>query len=135
MPRGTWVYVGGRAGNKPSPSEKAAITTACEKLISDVLLPRFLPEIHPKPIGNYPVAILGKWHGNKYRFLTRYQSDDPNSYQHEFEWSFARIDYVNQGGFDLFWHRYNGEWHCLQQHISLEDALALIGSDPLLQPC
>jgi predicted transposase YbfD/YdcC len=26
------------------------------------------------------VAIDGKWHGNKYRFITRYRSDDPRSY-------------------------------------------------------
>jgi hypothetical protein len=26
-----WVYVGGRAGNKPPQAEKVAITAACEK--------------------------------------------------------------------------------------------------------
>ena len=129
------MYVGGRAGGKPSPNEKAVITAACEKLISDVLIPRFLPKISPKPIGNYPVAILGKWHGNRYRFLTRYHSDDPNSYQRQFDWPFARIDHVNRDGFDLFWHRHNGEWHCLHQHVSLAEALELIGSDSLFHPC
>ena len=27
--RGSWVYVGGRAGNKPSAGEKSVITAAC----------------------------------------------------------------------------------------------------------
>ena len=79
MARGVWTYVGGRAGNKPSPAEKAAITAACERLIAEVLQPRFLPEVRPSGTFNYPVAIEGKWHGNKYRFSTRYRSDDPAS--------------------------------------------------------
>src|SRR5208337_4322459 len=68
MARGGWVYVGGRAGNKPSPGEKSVITAACEAFIADVLKPRFLPEIRPDQF-NYPIAIYGKWLGNKYRFI------------------------------------------------------------------
>ena len=59
--------------------------------MAEVLRPRFLPEIRPTRF-NYPVAILGKWHGNKYRFLTRYRSDDPRSYAPEFEAPFARVE-------------------------------------------
>jgi hypothetical protein len=55
-----WMYVGGRAGNQPSPAEKAAITTAYESLIAEQLRPRFLPEIRPSITFNYPVAIQGK---------------------------------------------------------------------------
>lgn len=58
--RRVWTYVGGRAGNKPPPAEKAAITVACEKLVAEVLRPRFLPEIRPLARFNYPVAIDGK---------------------------------------------------------------------------
>jgi hypothetical protein len=94
MARGSWVYVGGRAGNKPSADEKSVITAACEKFIADVLKPRFLPEIRPTKF-NYPIAIYGKWHGNKYRFITRFRSDDPRSYG-PFEAPFARLEYVNR---------------------------------------
>jgi len=71
MARGGWVYVGGRAGNKPKPDEKSVITKACETFIAGVLKPRFLPEIRPSTKFNYPIDIYGKWHGNKYRFITR----------------------------------------------------------------
>ena len=73
MARGGWVYVGGRAGNKPPAGEKSVITATCEKFIVDVLKPRFLPKIRPTKF-NYPIAIYGKWHGNKYRFITRYRN-------------------------------------------------------------
>jgi probable F420-dependent oxidoreductase len=43
-----WVYVGCRAGNKPAPAEKAAIAATCNGFITDVLRPRFLPEIRPR---------------------------------------------------------------------------------------
>jgi len=56
--------LGGRAGNKPSPGEKLAITATCEKFIADVLKPRFLPEIHPTEF-NHPIAIYGKWHSKQ----------------------------------------------------------------------
>jgi hypothetical protein len=41
------MYMGARAGNKPSTAEKDTITL------------------------NYPIGIHGKWLGNKYRFMTR----------------------------------------------------------------
>jgi hypothetical protein len=95
------MYVGGRAGNKPTPAEKAAIAAACERLIAEVLQPRFLPEVRPSAMFNYPVGIQGKWHGNKYRFCTRYRSDDPASLAAEFDAPFARLDYVSRDCFDL----------------------------------
>jgi hypothetical protein len=109
MARGQWVYVGGRAGNKPTPGEKAQITAKCEQLIADVLIPRYLPEIRPTEF-NYPIAIYGKWHGNKYRFITRYRSDHPSSLSPESEAPFARLEFASTDCFDLSYHRHNGEW-------------------------
>ena len=54
-------------------AEKSAVTAACQHLIDDFLKPRFLPAIRPTQF-NYPVDILGKWHGTKYRFIQRYRS-------------------------------------------------------------
>jgi len=109
MVRRAWVYVGGRAGNKPSPAEKAATIAACERLITEELRPRFLPKIRPSSRFNYPIAINGKWHGKKYRFYTRYRSDDPDSLEPEFDAPFARLDYVSRDCFDVMWHRHTGE--------------------------
>jgi hypothetical protein len=132
--RGSWVYVGGKAGNKPSPAEKITINAACEAFIADVLRPRFLPEIRATAF-NYPVSIYGKWHGNKYRFITRYRSDDPRSYVAEFEAPFARLEYVSRDRFDLSWHRHTGEWFRLFEYQSLAEALRLIESEPFFAPC
>ena len=135
MASGTWMYVGGRGGNKLRPAEKAAIIAACERLIAEVLQPQFLPEVRPSARFNYPVAIQGKWHGNKYQFFTRYRSDDPASLAAEFDAPFARLDYVSRDCFDLLWHRHTGEWHRVAERLSLTEALHRIASEPYFQPC
>ena len=67
-----------------SEAEKARVTGACERLIDDFLKPRFLPSIQPTEF-NYPVDILGKWHGAKYRLIQRYRSGFPDNLGEEFD--------------------------------------------------
>ena len=127
MARGGWVYVGAATGRKPTPQEKSAITAACETLIKDTLLPRHLPRIK-RTSYNYPVGITGKWHGNKYRFVTRYRSGFADNKGEEFDAPFMRLEYVNKGHFDVSWHRHTGAWFRIQTHLSLQEALELIAS-------
>jgi hypothetical protein len=65
-----------RQGHAPriTLTEMQAILEEYERFITKVLKPRFLPEIRPTE-WNYPVDILGRWHGNRYRFIQRYRSD------------------------------------------------------------
>jgi hypothetical protein len=78
-PQRRWVWVKALA-----PAEKAEIAAACERFITKVLKPRFLPEVHPTRF-NYPVDILGKWRGNKYSFITRYRSGFSDNLDEEFD--------------------------------------------------
>jgi hypothetical protein len=126
MTRGPWGHAGARSGNKPSEAEKLAITAACEKFVVEVLRPRFLPKIRRNAEFNYPIAIYGKWLGNKYRFITRFRSDDPRSIEPEFESPFTRLEYVGRNRFDLSYLRHTGQWFCLFRSVSLAKALGLI---------
>ena len=72
-----------------SDPEKAVITVACQRFIDEVLKPRFLPTIRPTQF-NYPIDILGKWHGNRYRFVQRYRSGQPETLGEEFDAPFTR---------------------------------------------
>jgi hypothetical protein len=60
----------GRPGGL-SDTEKSVITATCQRFIDEVLKSRFLPPIKPTQF-NYPIDILGKWHGNSYRLVQRY---------------------------------------------------------------
>ena len=73
-----------RPGAAFSETEKAAVTTACERLIEEFLKPRFLPIIRPTT-HNYPIELLGKWHGTMYRLIQRYRSGFPENLGQEFD--------------------------------------------------
>jgi len=121
-----------------STAEKAAVAERCSRFIADTLKPRFLPEIRPTKF-NYPVDLFGKWRGNKYSFVTRYRSGFPDNAGEEFDAPFTRLDHVEgcvlETRFDVMWHRYTGQWLLLQPSVPLEEALRLIESCELLQPC
>ena len=124
--RGMWVKV-------QTKDDKAAITTTCERFIAEVLIPRFLPEVRPTQF-NYPIAITGKWRGDKYSFIQRYRSGFADNTGEEFDAAFARLDHVSGDRFDLMWHRHTGQWLCLRAGVTLAEALALMETEELLQP-
>lgn len=113
--------------------EKVAVTTACQRLIDDFLKPRFLPTIRPTQF-NYPVDILGKWYGTKYRFIQRYRSGFPENLGEEFDAPFARLDWISRDRFDLQWHRHTGEWFRLYPGLALTEAIDTLRSDVLFHP-
>ena len=83
---------------------------------------------------NYPVDILGKWHGTKYRFIQRYRSGFPANLGEEFDAPFARLDWIGRNRFDLQWHRHTGEWFSIYRGLTLDEAIDTLKSDALLHP-
>jgi hypothetical protein len=116
-----------------SDTEKAVITATCQRFIDDVLKPRFLPAIRTTQF-NYPIDILGKWHGSRYRFVQRYRSGQPETRGEEFDSPFTRLDRTSHDCFDIQWHRHTGAWFCLYRGLSLVEALKTIETDGLLHP-
>jgi hypothetical protein len=116
-----------------SEAEKTAITIASQRFIDEFLKPRFLPVISPTEF-NYPIDILGKWHGTRYRFIQRYRSGFPENLGEEFDSPFVRLDWVSRDRFDIQWHRHTGAWHCLYHSLSLAEALNTIQSNGILHP-
>ena len=119
------------------PDEKAAVPAVCERFIAQTLKVRFLLEIRPTP-SNYPVDIFGKWRGSKYSFVTRYRSGFADNAGEEFDSAFTRFDHVEEDlaetRFDVMWHRHTGQWWRLHSSVTLDEALGLIETEPLLRP-
>jgi hypothetical protein len=117
--------------------EKSAVATTCERFIAEILKPRFLPEVRRSPF-NYPIDIFGKWRGSRYSFVTRYRSGFADNADEVFDAAFTRLDHLEEGlaetRFDVMWHRHNGEWRRLHSSVTLDQALRLIETEPLLQP-
>jgi hypothetical protein len=116
-----------------SKTEKSRVAAACERLIAEFLKPRFLPVIRPTEF-NYPVDILGKWHGAKYRFIQRYRSGFPENLGEEFDAPFARFDWISHDRFDIQWHRHTGEWFRLHRGLTLVEAIETLRSNGILHP-
>ena len=114
-------------------AEKASVTQACERLIEEFLKPSFLPAIQPTKF-NYPVDILGKWHGAKYRFIQRYRSGFPENLGEEFDAPFARLDWISRDRFDIQWHRHTGEWFPLHRGLTLVKAIDTLTTNGILHP-
>lgn len=124
--RGVWV-------KGLTKADKAAISATCERFIAEVLSPRFLPQIRPTEF-NYPIAITGKWRGDKYSFIQRYRSGFTDNAGEEFDAAFARLDHVSGDRFDLMWHRHTGRWWRFRTGITLAEALRLMETEGLVQP-
>lgn len=120
-----------------SAEEKAAAAAICERFITETLKPRFLPEIRPTQF-NYPIDLFGQWRGSKYSFVLRYRSGWPDNEGEEFNSAFARLDHVEDNltetRFDVMRHRHTGQWWRAHRSASLDEALRLIETKPLLQP-
>jgi hypothetical protein len=119
-----------------SSQEKAAIGATCDRFISGVLKPKFLPEIKPTEF-NYPVDILGKWRGDNYSFIVRFRSGFPENKGDEFDSGFARLDHAPEGTktrFNIMWRRHTGQWWPIYFSLTLEEALAALESDGVLRP-
>ena len=120
-----------------SAEERTVVASACEHVIAGNLKPRFLPEVRPASF-IYPIDISGRWRGNKYSFIARYRSGFPDNAGEEFDSTFVRLDHVEEcfaeTRFDVMWHRHTGQWWRLHTSVTLEEALHLIKTEPLLQP-
>jgi hypothetical protein len=117
--------------------EKAKVGQRCDVFITSVLLPRFLPEIKPTQ-QNYPIALSGKWRGSKYSFITRYRSGWDDNAGEEFDSAWVRLDHdeecLAELRFHIMWHRHTGQRfpYCLS--ATLDQALHMIETDPILHP-
>lgn len=117
--------------------DKAAIGAACERFIAERLKPSILPEVRPTE-RNYLIDIFGRWRGSRYGFMARYRSGFPENRGEEFDAPFARLDHVEEhiaeARFDVMWLRHTGRWWRLHSCVTLEEALRLVETEPMLRP-
>jgi hypothetical protein len=127
-----WVHV-----KELTKDEKAVIGQRCETFIGEQLAPRFLPEVRPTE-WNFPVALHGKWRGSKFSFFIRYRSGFEDNAGEEFDSPWVRLDHdeecLTETRFHIIWHRHTGQWFPYHASATLDEALRMIETDPILQP-
>jgi hypothetical protein len=80
----------------------------------------------------------GRWRGSQHSFVARFRSGFAHNRGDEFDAPFVRLDHREEDlaatRFDVMWHRHTGRWWLTRSAVTLEEALHLIETDPVLRP-
>jgi hypothetical protein len=113
---------------------KLEMETKANALVESILKPTHIKPPPKDAKFNYIVDIFTKWHGGNFYFCSKYAVPGPNAISPFFEDKFARLEYVGNGCFNLSYMRHTGQWWELHTGLSVDQCLAAIKDDPLLQP-
>lgn len=95
---------------------------------------KHIPKKKPKEDYNSIADIYFKWIQNRFYLCSKYNCPSPNALSASFESKFARLEYIREDTFQLFFMRHTGEWIKLYQDISLEQAFKALKKDPWFTP-
>ena len=133
--RKAWMY---SAEKKPKASLpgtlKDEVDTKATDLIKNVLKPK---HVQPPPTDaqfNYITDITTKWLGSKCYFVSTYACPGPNAISPTFDSKFARMEYLGNSKFALYFMRHTGEWVGLYDALFVDECLKAIQDDAWFVP-
>ena len=133
--RKAWVI---RPAKKPTSSLpdrlKAEVEAKASDLIATVLTPK---HVRPPPEDerfNYITDIGAKWYRHYFYFFSTYACPGPNALSPTFESKFARMEYLGNAKFALYFMRHTGEWVGLYDAISVDECMKAIQDDQWFMP-
>ena len=134
-PRKPWRISPQKKPKTPLPdSLKAEVEAKAADLIENVLKPKHV--LPPPKDGqfNYIIDIGAKWYRNYFYFFSTYACPGPNALSPTFESKFARMEYLGNATFALYFMRHTGEWVGLYDALSVDECLKAIEEDPWFVP-
>jgi hypothetical protein len=134
-PRKMWMIRPVKQG-KPSvtASLKTLVETKAKELIENVLKPKHvLPPKKGEQI-NYIIDIGAKWYRNYFYFFSTYACPGPNALSPSFESKFARMEYLGNDKFALYFMRHTGEWVGIYDALSVDESMKAIQDDGWFVP-
>ena len=133
-PREPWNIHPSKKSASVTASIKAAVEAKATDLIENVLKPKHV--LPPPEDGrfNYIIDIGAKWYRNFFYFFTTYACPGPNALSPTFESKFARMEYLGNARFALYFQRHTGEWVGLYDALSVDESLKAIQEDPWFVP-
>jgi hypothetical protein len=133
--RKAWMIRPAKKPKSPLPdSLKAEVEAKAAALIENVLKPKHvLPPPKDGPF-NYIIDIGAKWYRHYFYFFSTYACPGPNALSPTFESKFARMEYLGNATFALYFMRHTGEWVGLYDALSVDESLKAIQDDPWFVP-
>ena len=114
-------------------SIKAQVESQADELIENVLKPRHVLTPAEEEF-NYISDIEAKWYRGYFYFISTYTCPHPNAASPTFESKFARMEYLGDGTFALYFMRYTGEWVGMYDALSIDESMKAIEDDPSFVP-
>jgi hypothetical protein len=125
-------------GKKPTSSLPDSIKTELEakatNLIVNVLKPKHVQPPPQEERFNYITDIGTKWYRNYFYFFSTYACPGPNALSPTFESKFARMEYLGNTKFALYFMRHTGEWVGLYDALSVDECMKAIQDDQWFVP-
>ena len=110
------------------------VESKAKELVENVLkLKHVLPPATDQQF-NYITDIEAKWYRNYFYFISTYACPGPNALSPTFESKFARMEYLGDGKFALYFMRHNGEWVGIFDALSVEESMKAIQDDSWFAP-
>ena len=133
-PREPWNIRPTKKRASVSDSIKAEVERKAKDLIDNVLKPK---HVLPPPVEaqfNYITGIGAKWYRNYFYFFSIYACPGPNALSPTFESKFARMEYLGNAKFALYFMRHTGEWVGHYDGLAVDECMKAIHDDPWFVP-
>ena len=113
---------------------KAEVERKSANLIANVLKPKHIQPPPPNEQFNYIIDIGTKWYRHYFYFFSIYACPGPNALSPTFESKFARMEYVGNAKFALYFMRHTGEWVGSYGRLSVDECMEAIQDDAWFVP-
>ena len=133
--RKTWMI---RPAKKPKSSVpdalKREVETKASDLLANVLKPKYVRPPQEDEQFNYIIDIGTKWYRHFFYFFSAYACPSPNALSPTFEEKFARMEYIGDAKFALYFMRHTGEWVGIYDALSVDESMKAIQDDSWFVP-
>ncbi len=122
--------------NKPKVTNviKQELNEKAARFIESKLKPEYLKPIPEDNGFNYISDIYSKWHQHYFYFCTKYIVQGKNAIRPSFEDKFARMEYLENGNYNLACLRHTGKWWDQNTDVTVDECFEEILDNPCFMP-
>ena len=133
-PREPWHIRPAKNPASVTASIKSEVETKARALIENVLKPKYVEPPKEGEQLNYITDIGAKWFRNYFYLFSVYACPGPNALSPTFESKFARMEYLGNGKFALYFMRHTGEWVGIYDALAVDECMKAIQDDAWFVP-
>jgi hypothetical protein len=133
-PREVWNIRPAKKRVAVTASLKTEVEVKARDVIESVLKPKHVLPPKADHLGNYIADIGAKWYRNYFYFFSTYACPGPNAFSPTFESKFARMEYLGDRTFALYFMRHTGEWIGIYDALSVDGCMKAIQDDAWFMP-